>query len=56
MKPNRIGVMMEFMDTDLRKAIKKFPKLKERIVQFSITKKIASGINFLHSLNPHILV
>jgi hypothetical protein len=47
---------MELMDTNLRDAIESNKQLRDRVVQLEIAKQIASGMNFLHSLNPHILV
>lgn len=44
------------MNTDLRKAIASDARLKEKKVQYNIAKQIASGMNYLHSLNPDVLV
>lgn len=56
--PNRVGTVMEFVFSDLRRAIQKetVPQLKDRKNQFIVAKKIASGMNFLHSLVPYVLV
>lgn len=51
----RVGIVMELMNVSLRGAISKDPRLKERKVQLNIAKQVASGMNFLHSLNPYIL-
>ena len=47
---------MELMDTNLRNAIETNKQLRDRVIQLEISKQIASGMNFLHSLNPNILV
>lgn len=54
--PNRVGVIMEFMDTNLREAIERDDRLQDEITCFQIAKEIAAGMNFLHSLNPYIVV
>lgn len=46
---------MEFVDTNLRKAIETFPQLKIFESQLSVAKQIASGMKFLHTLKPFIL-
>ena len=46
---------MEFISTTLRKAIENDNRLKNIMKQMNIGKQIASGMNFLHSLNPYIL-
>lgn len=52
----RVGIVMEYMPTNLRKAIKHDSRLDSLEIKLQISKKIASGMNFLHSLNPSILV
>ena len=47
---------MEFLSTDLRNAIKNDNRLKDMKIKINISKQISSGMNFLHSLNPFILV
>jgi len=47
---------MEFMPMDLRKALSEYLVLKDRGEQLRVLKEIASGMNFLHSLKPPILV
>ena len=47
---------MELMKTDLRKAIGQDSRFNERNIQFSVAQQIAAGMNFLHSLNPYVLV
>ena len=54
--PWRVGIVMEFVSTTLRKWIENDVKMKDIKNQISIGKQIASGMNFLHYLNPHILV
>ena len=44
------------METDLRDMINNDNRLKQRDVQLHCAKQIASGMNFLHSLNPIVLV
>lgn len=44
------------METDLRNAIKVFSELENETNQLKIAKQIVSGMNFLHSLKPYILV
>lgn len=46
---------MEFVDMNLRDAIEKNPSLSDFRNQLLIAKQIASGMNFLHNLNPPIL-
>lgn len=53
--PQRVGIIMELMDTNLRLAIQGDKRLKSLDVQLSIAKHICSGMNFLHSINPNIL-
>ena len=53
--PDRVGIVMEFISTNLRKAIVNDNRLKDIMNQINIGKQIASGMNFLHSLNPYIL-
>ena len=52
----RIGVVMEFVSSNLRSFIEKDERSKEINNQIRIAKQISSGMNFLHSLNPYILV
>lgn len=52
----RVGVVMELMKTDLRAAIKENIGLKNLSTQMKIAREIASGMNYLHSLNPFVLV
>lgn len=48
---------MEFFSiTNLKQAIQTNPRLQEINNQLMIAKQIASGMNFLHSLNPCVLV
>ena len=47
---------MEFISSNLRNCIENDPRLREIENQIIISKQISSGMNFLHSLNPHILV
>ena len=54
--PWRVGIVMEFISTTLRKSIENDNRLKDIMKQINIGKQIASGMNFLHSLNPYILV
>ena len=54
--PQRIGVIMEFVSSNLRSFIEKDERSKEINNQIRIAKQISSGMNFLHSLNPYILV
>ena len=54
--PGRVGVVMEFVSTTLRNAIEKDGRLKDLQTQLLISKQIVSGMNFLHSLNPYVLV
>lgn len=51
--PERIGIIMELLQTNLRDFISK--NVIEMNFQLYIAKQIASGMNFLHSLNPHVL-
>ncbi len=53
---SRVGIVMEFISTNLRKAIENDARLKEKPNQINIAKQIVSGMNFLHSLDPYILV
>jgi len=53
--PARVGIVIELLERNLRSAIEKDPQLRDRRVQLSIAKQIASGMNFLHSLNPLVL-
>lgn len=53
--PQRVGIVMELMEHDLRTALMIFPQLYQRESQLNIMKQIASGMNFLHSLNPYVL-
>src|SRR5579885_2858113 len=46
---------MEFISTNLRKAIVNDNRLKDIKNQINIGKQIASGMNFLHSLEPYVL-
>ena len=55
-KPQRFGIVMELMEITLRNAIEKRSELKNLEIQISIYKQIASGMNFLHSLDPYVLV
>lgn len=52
----RAGIVMEFVPSTLRSSIEKDERLKDIHTKFRIAKQIASGMNFLHSLNPFILV
>lgn len=52
----RVGIVMEFVDSNLRSAIESNPVLRDFHAQLKVAKQIASGMNFLHSLNPLILV
>lgn len=54
--PWRVGIIMEFVWTNLRNLIQKDRRFECLDTQLNIAKQIASGMNFLHSLNPHILV
>ena len=47
---------MEFVSTNLRKAIETDSRLQNFKVRLELSKQIASGMNYLHSLNPYILV
>ena len=47
---------MEFVSSNLRSFIEKDQRSKEINNQIRIAKQISSGMNFLHSLNPPILV
>ena len=47
---------MEFVSTNLRKCIENDIRMKDIRNQINIGKQISSGMNFLHSLNPHVLV
>lgn len=51
-----VGCVMEFISTNLRNAIETDERLHNRRMQMELAKQIASGMNFLHSLNPFILV
>lgn len=51
----RIGIVMEYLQCNLRTAIQKIPQFKETQLQWKIAKQIASGMNFLHSLKPYVL-
>lgn len=44
------------MATNLQKAIVSDERLKDLNIQIRIAKEIASGMNFLHSLQPSVLV
>lgn len=52
----RVGIVMEYIESNLRNSIKKDSRILNRKNQILIAKQIASGMNFLHSLNPSILV
>ena len=54
--PVRVGIIMEFVSTTLRKGIENDNRLKNIEIQLSIGKQISSGMNFLHSLKPYVLV
>lgn len=48
---------MELMEMDLKQGIiKLFSIFRQRRIQWNVAKQIASGMNFLHSLNPPVLV
>ena len=47
---------MEFVSSNLRSFIEKDKRSREMSNQIRIAKQISSGMNFLHSLNPYILV
>lgn len=51
-----VGIVMEFVSTNLRRALEEDSRLQNRQIQLDIAKQVASGMNFLHSLNPYILV
>lgn len=67
----RLGFLMEFVPGNLRvrkinfilissnifgkDALRKDARLKSREIQLNMARQIASGMNFLHSLNPPIL-
>ena len=55
-KPESIGVVIEFVSSNLRNFIEKDERSREINNQIRIAKQISSGMNFLHSLNPYILV
>ena len=54
--PQRVGIVMEFVPNNLRNAIENDSSLREIDNQLKIAKQISSGMNFLHSLTPPILV
>lgn len=54
--PQRIGVVMELMETNLRDLIRRDKRLSIPEIGLKLAKQIASGLNFLHSMNPYILV
>ena len=47
---------MEFVSSNLRNCIENDSRLREIDNQIKISKQISSGMNFLHSLNPFVLV
>ena len=54
--PDRVGIVMEFICSNLRNYIENDSRLREIDNQIKISKQISSGMNFLHSLNPFVLV
>lgn len=50
------GILMEYIRLDLRRALMVDERFKELSVKLLIAKQVASGMNFLHSLTPYILV
>jgi len=54
--PDRVGIVMKFISTTLRKSIENDSRLKDKKIQIDIGKQISSGMNFLHSLNPYVIV
>jgi len=52
--PDRVGIVMKFISTTLRKSIENDSRLKEKKIH-RYRKTISSGMNFLHSLNPYML-
>lgn len=53
----KVGIVTEFVNgINLELAIRDLPQLKELENQLYVAKQIVSGMNFLHSLNPYILV
>lgn len=54
--PQRVGLIMEYISIDLRTSIEIDERFSNFYVQLDVAKQIASGMNFLHSLNPYILV
>lgn len=55
-EPIQLGVITEFLKTTLHQAIRKDARLSKPKMQLHIAKQMASGMSFLHSLNPCILV
>jgi len=54
--PDGVGVVMEYCETDLRRAIQNnLEILTHQKERYRIAKEIASGMLFLHSLVPHVL-
>lgn len=51
----RVGVLMELLQTNLRCALQSNQKLEQFDISMDIASQIASGLNFLHSQCPHIL-
>ena len=47
---------MEFICSNLRNYIENDSRLRDIDNQIRISKQISSGMNFLHSLNPFVLV
>lgn len=51
----RVGIVLEEMETDLEFFIQTETLINDISVQYNIGKKVASAMNFLHSLHPPIL-
>lgn len=54
--PQRVGTIMEYIPNHLRFCIKEHPAFLNPKLQTQIAKQIASGVNFLHSLHPPVIV
>lgn len=52
----RIGIVMEYLPINLSDAIQHDDRLKSDENRLKVSLQIATGMNFLHSLNPAILV